>query len=114
MEGGQAQARICPAPRPLRAGTSRGRAAVNIVSRQTTEGFDDLLVQRGKRKSLLSYVFFQASEDVSHEVAQAFARILIVSLLTLFFLVNALQRRRSAATFSSGSPMTRSPSPTTS
>ena len=62
-----------------------------VASKHTAEGFDDLLVQSGKRKSLLSYVFFQASEEVSHEVAQAFARILIVSLLTLFFLVSALK-----------------------
>ena len=50
------------------------------------DDFDDLLIQRGPQRSLLSYVFFQASPDITHEQAQAFARVVIVGLLTLLFL----------------------------
>ena len=56
----------------------------------TANDLDDLLIQRGPRRSLLNYVFFQASPETTHEQAQAYARIVIVGLLTLFFLVRAL------------------------
>jgi hypothetical protein len=49
------------------------------------DGFDGLLIQRGHRRSVLSYVFFQASPEVGHEQAQAFARIAIVGLFVLLF-----------------------------
>jgi diguanylate cyclase (GGDEF)-like protein len=51
---------------------------------------DGLLIQRGPKRSFLSYVFFQASPETTHELAQAFARIVIVGLLTLLFLVRGL------------------------
>jgi len=52
--------------------------------------FDDLLIQRGPRRSLLSYIFFQASPEVGHEHAQALARIVIVGLLAILFIGRAL------------------------
>ncbi len=54
------------------------------------DDFDGLLIQRGPRRSLLSYVFFQASPEVGHEQAQAFARIAIVSFLAVLFLGRGL------------------------
>jgi len=56
----------------------------------TANDLDGLLIQRGPRRSFLSYVFFQASPETTHEQAQAFARVVIVSLLALLFLVRGL------------------------
>jgi len=56
----------------------------------TANDLDGLLIQRGPRRSFLSYVFFQASPETTHEQAQAFARIVIVGLLTLLYLGHGL------------------------
>ena len=56
----------------------------------TSNDLDGLLIQRGPRRSFLSYVFFQASPETTHEQAQAFARVVIVSLCALLFLVRGL------------------------
>jgi diguanylate cyclase (GGDEF)-like protein len=51
---------------------------------------DGLLIQQGPKRSFLSYVFFQASPETTHEQAQAFARVVIVGLIALMFLVRGL------------------------
>ena len=56
----------------------------------TANDLDGLLIQRGPRRSFFSYVFFQASPETTHEQAQAFARIVIVGLLTLLYLGHGL------------------------
>jgi diguanylate cyclase (GGDEF)-like protein len=56
----------------------------------TANDLDGLLIQRGPKRSFFSYVFFQASPETTHEQAQAFARIVIVGLLTLLYLGHGL------------------------
>ena len=56
----------------------------------TANDLDGLLIQRGPRRSLLSYIFFQASPEITHELAQAFARVVITGLVSLLFLGRGL------------------------
>ncbi|MCP5304317.1 MAG: EAL domain-containing protein [Chromatiaceae bacterium] len=54
--------------------------------------FDDLdshVVREAASKSLVEHIFFQADKQISHEQGQALARIVIVSLISLFAMLHA-------------------------
>lgn len=57
---------------------------------EAENALDDVLVSRTEHRRVMDHIFFQASQQVSHETSQAIARIAIVGLVTLLVLFNAI------------------------
>jgi diguanylate cyclase (GGDEF)-like protein len=56
----------------------------------TSDMLEHALPDNGRPKRLIDYVFFQVSDTVGQEQAQALARIVITTMLTLLFLVRVV------------------------
>lgn len=58
------------------------------TDQQADDALDDVLVNRTDHRPMVEHIFFQASQQTSHEQSQAIARIVIVALVDLVLAAN--------------------------